>query len=104
VEIVTRPTKPKGTEAYDSETRLVAVAHKLTDAVLGLDAEQEYGTTGRETTGGVIMASLARALVSVEKEIRDAQKAAKEAQTITQPQGRVLMIAPEIPRKAPKAS
>ena len=85
-----------------SSQRLSTVAETLADSILALDAKTEYGTTGRETTGGALMAALARALVGVEKELREAQKQAQE--TSSQDSGKILMMAPEIPRKTPKAS
>jgi hypothetical protein len=48
------------------------------------------------------MAGLARALVAVEKEIREAQKQALEA--APQESGKILMMAPEIPSKAPQSA
>ena len=85
-----------------SAQRLSSVAETLSTSILGLDAQTEYGTTGRETTGGVIMAGLARALVAVEKELREAQKQALEA--APQDSGKILMMAPEIPSKAPQSA
>lgn len=81
-----------------STDRLEQVAETLSQAVIGLDAEREYGTTGRETTGGVIMAALARALVGVERELREAAK----EQRANQPKetGKIVAMAPKIPSKA----
>ena len=87
-------------QQYDqiaASLRLTEVAETISTAILSLDAQTEYGTTGRETTGGVIMAGLARALVSVEKELREARKQAMD----TQPRdsGKVVAMAPQIPVK-----
>lgn len=85
-----------------SSTRLNEVAARLAEAILGMDATHEYGTTGRETTGGIIMAGLARSLVSVEKELREAQKQASES--APQNKGVYIMGAPEIPTPVDKAA
>ena len=85
-------------DAIGSKERLTSVAQKLSDAVNSLDADTEYGTTGRETTGGVIMAALARALVGVERELREAAKEQKAAQP--KDSGKVVAMAPKIPSKA----
>jgi ribosomal protein S9 len=101
----TAPPKEEKFVTYDkvaSAQRLSTVAETLSASILSLDAQTEYGTTGRETTGGALMAALARALVGVEKELREAQKQALES--APQDSGKILMMAPEIPSKAPQSA
>lgn len=81
-----------------SKERLTSVAQKLSDAVNSLDADTEYGTTGRETTGGVIMAALARALVGVERELREAAK--EQSASTAKNSAKIIAMAPSVPSKA----
>ena len=83
----------------DGQEQLDAVAEKLCNSILGLVAEAEYGTEGRETMGGTMMAGLARALVAVRKEIRDTAKAQAPKDD---PGGKIVMMAPAIPKPLPK--
>jgi uncharacterized protein YicC (UPF0701 family) len=101
----TAPPKEEKFVTYDkvaSAQRLSTVAETLSASILSLDAKTDYGTPGRETTGGALMAALARALVGVEKELREAQKQALES--TPQESGKILMMAPEIPSKAPQSA
>lgn len=58
----------------DMDGQLSEVAVKLVDAITGTEAHVEYGTEGRETMGGTMIASMARALVSLQSERRQIRK------------------------------
>lgn len=87
-------------EFKDSSEQLALVAQKITGDILGIDAHTEYGTEGRETMGGTMIAGLARALVQVLKEKRESEKASAP----TTENAKVVMMAPVIPKPLDKGA
>lgn len=84
----------------EMDKQLQEVAEALTASILSTDAHVEYGTEGRETMGGTMMASLARALVSLQGERRHIRKQLSDTIAEDSSKDKVVQIqaAPSIPR------
>ena len=87
---------------FDSDTsarRMDAVSDKLTTAILQIDPQEVYGSDGRDAVGAVLISRLATALVSIEKERREAARAQSIERQDSAPT-RTIQYAPVIPIKA----
>jgi hypothetical protein len=80
----------------ESHDRLDKVSQKVTESILSIDPHEIYGGDGREAVGAVLIARLATALVSVERERRDSHKAASLERQETHT--KTIAYAPVIPR------
>lgn len=80
--------------ASASIQRLDFIAQKITEDIGQIDVESSYGGDKVGQAGGTVIAALARAAVAVEKELREAIKAATPKEENLR---NVIQMAPRIP-------
>lgn len=81
--------------------RLDGVAQKLHDAIQLIDPLETIGSEKMGQSGASAIAALARALVGVEKEIRESNKASAKPEDINQG-FKIVQMAPVIPSNRPQ--